>query len=166
MSRSELDVWDWIYLSPFVMILNQVCSFKKLEISFILFSTMTTLWMSTCCCWLPRLFLFSNWLHFPDLCLHQSDHLLRVRLPSILWISSNQLFSSRPTLPTRTAASSSNGRWTDSGKKAFTGRIVGRPQNTKPFHSNLPANTLKSLKMFWIHHIVHLQHHIHSWHTS
>ena len=39
MSRSELEVWDWIYLSPFVMILNQYYDYVVDEYLLLLFAT-------------------------------------------------------------------------------------------------------------------------------
>lgn len=39
MSRSELEVWDWIYLSPLVMILNQYYDYMIDEYKLLLFAT-------------------------------------------------------------------------------------------------------------------------------
>jgi len=39
MSRSELDLWDWIYLSPFAMILNQYYDYKFNEYYLLLGAT-------------------------------------------------------------------------------------------------------------------------------
>jgi len=39
MSRSELELWDWIYVSPFVMILNQYYDFHFDEYKLLLYST-------------------------------------------------------------------------------------------------------------------------------